>query len=117
MTHTLSTAVDGIDSGRVYTFKYRSSNAVGDSEFSTEVRYAVSSPPGQPPAPTKNYVGSTRTSLLIEWSESQATEASIVGYRLYMSAGTNQYEAVYDGYDNALLRQHEVTALTTGQLY
>ena len=106
MTHTLYVADvdDAIEQGKVYTFKYRSRNVVGDSEFSAEARYIVSSPPGQPAAPTKNYIESTRTSMLIEWSESQATEASIIGYRLYMSAGTSQYEVVYDGSDNALLR-------------
>ena len=119
MTHTLSVAVDAdnIVSGSVYTFQYRSRNVIGDSEFSTEVRYAVSSPPGQPAAPTKNYLQSTRTSLLIEWSESQATETSIIGYRLYMSAGTSQYEVVYDGNDNALLREYEITGTSAGQLY
>jgi hypothetical protein len=55
--------------------------------------------------------------MLIEWSESAATETSIIGYRLYMSEGTDQYEVVYSNSQNALLREYELAGLTVGQLY
>ena len=113
-THTLTPIPDGIVSGTTYTFKYRARNVVGYSEYSSEVRYVISSPPSQPLAPTKNYIHSTRTSMLIEWSESEATETPIIGYKLYMSEGTDQYEVVYSNSQNALLREYELTGLTTG---
>jgi hypothetical protein len=56
MSHTIST---GLVSGRIYTFKFRSANIVGYSDFSIEKRYAVSLPPSKPLAPTKNMSKST----------------------------------------------------------
>lgn len=86
--HTLSTdplASDNIESGKTYTFRIRARNIVGYSAYSNEIRYVISSPPDKPLAPTKDYDRSTKTSMFIKWSESAATETSIIGYKLYMS--------------------------------
>jgi len=53
MTHTLTTLLDGIIAGRVYTFKYRAVNVIGSSDFSAEVRYAIAAPPAKPATPTR----------------------------------------------------------------
>lgn len=115
--HTLTTDTDGIVSGTTYTFKYRSANIIGDSVFSNEVRYAISSPPAKPNTPTKDYDRSGRTFMMIQWSESAATEIPIIGYTLYMSKGTGEYEMIYEDAQNALQREFEVKGLETGQLY
>ena len=86
---------DGIESGITYTFRVRARNIVGTSEFSNEVRYVISSPPDKPDVPTKDNSRSTRTSIVIQWSESQATETPIIGYELYMSEATGEYTVVY----------------------
>jgi hypothetical protein len=70
MSHTISS---GLVSGQIYTFKYRSRNVVGYSDFSTEVRYAISTPPAKPATPTKDMSLSTLTSIYVKWSESAAT--------------------------------------------
>jgi len=61
---------------------------VGYSDFSTEVRYAISTPPAKPAAPTKDMALSTQTSIFVKWTESLPSEVPILGYKLYMSEGT-----------------------------
>jgi hypothetical protein len=51
MTHTVTTAGNGIVPGSIYTFKYRAINVVGPSTFSDETRIAAASPPGKPATP------------------------------------------------------------------
>jgi hypothetical protein len=110
LTHTIST---GLVSGEIYTFKYRSMNQVGYSEYSTEVRYAISLPPSKPQAPTKNLVLSSETSIFVEWAESAPTQVPILGYKLLMSAGTNQYHVIYED-QNPLIREFNATNLIIG---
>jgi hypothetical protein len=74
MTH-LQTV--GITSGNIYSFKFLARNAIGDSSFSDTVRFAAASPPSKPATPTKNIQSSTRSSIVIDWSTSAATEISI----------------------------------------
>ena len=49
-----TTITAAITSGTTYTFKFRSFNKVGFSEFSEQVRFAIASPPAKPVAPTKD---------------------------------------------------------------
>ena len=117
LQHTLSTDIssgDGIVSGTTYTFRIRAQNVVGYSAYSTEVRYVISSPPDKPNIPTKDYTRSGMTFMYIQWSESLATETPIIGYSLYMSEATGEYNVVYSSSQNSLLREFNVTALTTG---
>ena len=81
--------------GKIYTFKYRSQNRIGFSDFSIEKRFAATLPPSKPAAPTKDMLKSTLTSIYVLWSESQPTQAAIIGYNLYMSEGTHEYELIY----------------------
>ena len=114
MQHTLSTSYNNeIVSGTIYTFRIRSRNIVGYSEFSHEVRYVISSPPDKPNAPTKDYTRTGKTSMVIMWSESASTETPIIGYNLYVSEATGEYELAYGSTSNALLREHELTHLSS----
>lgn len=110
LTHTVT---QGLLSGEIYTFKYRSMNEVGYSDFSTEVRYATSLPPSKPASPTKNLVLSTETSIFVEWEETVATQVPILGYKLLMSRGTNEYAVIYEA-QNPLIRSFNATNLITG---
>jgi len=67
MTHTLTSADDGLVSGSTYTFKTRSKNLLGYSDFSQEVRIAVASPPAKPITPVKIYAESGKTSITVDW--------------------------------------------------
>jgi len=80
--NSMETTITGLISGATYTFKFRSFNVVGFSEFSEQVRYAIASPPAKPATPTKDMQMSTKTSIYIKWSESQATEIPILGYKI-----------------------------------
>ena len=110
-SHTISS---GLVSGRIYTFKYRSKNSVGYSDFSVEKRYAVSMPPEKPATPTKDMARSTTTSIYVLWSEQPATAVPILGYKLYMSAGTSEYSLIYSNAQNPLIREFNATGLVTG---
>jgi hypothetical protein len=116
LTYTLQSG-DGIASGKTYTFMYRSKNIVAYSDYSEQIRIAVASPISQPAKPTKDYVRSTKTSITVLWSESTATEVPVLGYKLYMSAGTDEYSVVYSDAQNSLLREYTASNLTTGVYY
>jgi hypothetical protein len=96
---------------------FRSKNIVGYSFYSEQVRIAVASPISKPTTPTKDYVRSTKTEITVHWTESTATEVPVIGYKLYMSAGTDEYSVVYSDEQNALLREYTVANLTTGVYY
>lgn len=59
---------------------------------------------------------STESSIFVEWSESMPTEVPILGYKLFMSAGTEEYELIYEA-QNPLIRYYNTTGLRTGQIY
>ena len=80
--NSMETTINGLTSGATYTFKFRSFNVVGFSEFSEQARFAIASPPAKPVTPTKDMQMSTKTSIYIKWSESQATEVPILGYKI-----------------------------------
>jgi hypothetical protein len=108
--------VTGLTEGTIHTFKYAALNEIGRSEYSSEVRIAVSRPPVKPAAPTKNIEKSTRTSIFVEWEAGQPTEVPILGYKLYMAHGTSEYKLVY-AEQNPLIREFNVTFLTSGSFY
>jgi len=57
------------------------------------------------------------TSIYVKWAESLPTEVPILGYKLYMSEGTSEYKLIYANIYNSLIREYNVTNLTTGLLY
>ena len=52
MTHTITTATDGLVSGKVYKFKFEATNELGNSESSPVSEYALCDTPSAPGAPT-----------------------------------------------------------------
>ena len=66
-THTATFAVDGITTGRIYSFKFRALNSKGLSEFSEILSVAASDPPIKANMPTVDYALSTKDSLFIKW--------------------------------------------------
>lgn len=113
----MTNAANGITSGTTYGFKFRAVNAVGESAFSSESRFAAATAPAQPNKPTKSLSESTKESIFIEWDEVAATEIPIQGYKLYIDYGDGEYVNVYDGSRNSLQRSYNVTGLSTGESY
>jgi len=68
MTHTVTTAANGLVSGTIYTFKFRAVNVIGASLFSAESRFAVASPPSKPATPVRASILQSKTQITIIWS-------------------------------------------------
>lgn len=117
LTHTLTTTNDGIVSGVTYTFKTRSKNVLGYSDYSREVRIAVASPPNKPAAPIKVYAESGKTFITVDWQTSSGTEIPVLGYELQISADTNEFKTIYYANDNSLTTKWTASDLITAQLY
>lgn len=67
LTHTVTFALDGIVTGKIYSFKFRGQNNKGYSDFSGSVSIAAVGPPDKPATPTVDYSLSTRNQLYIKW--------------------------------------------------
>jgi len=63
-THTINT---GLTEGRIYSFRWRAVNAVGDGTNSEEVQIAIADGLVSPAAIRKNYALSSTTSISVEW--------------------------------------------------
>ena len=51
MQHTLTYAVDGSTTGKIYSIKTRSMNVMGYSDYSETLYIAANSPPSRPETP------------------------------------------------------------------
>ena len=90
LQHTVTFALNGITTGKIYSFKFRAKNSKGYSDFSNILDVAAVDPPDQPDQPTVNYELSGIDSLLIEWSrvtDQAAPGGLITGYSLHMDDG------------------------------
>ena len=89
-TYTLTFAVDGIISGKVYSFKSRAKNSKGYSDYSEIVSIAASSPPAKASTPTVDYTYSSKSKLFVKWTLSPdaiGPGGLITGYKLYADDG------------------------------
>jgi len=90
MSHSLTTGGDSLTTGLIYSFKWRSKNVMGYSEFSEILTVACNQLPLQANTPTVNYDYSSSTSLFVTWSlnaDGTGTGGLITGYKLYMDDG------------------------------
>ena len=74
-------------------------------------------PPTKPATPSKVMAKSTTTSIFVTWTQAAATQVPILGYKLFLSAGTSQYTLVYNNTRNPLITEYNITGLMTGQVY
>lgn len=93
------TAIDyTMTPGKHYFFHYYFTNGQGDSPASDIMEIALGDYPAAPNAPTKNDLLSTVSSIYLEWGHVSETQLSVVGYELWMDAGSNGYfQKVFDG--------------------
>lgn len=59
--------ISGLVQSTIYTFQYRSLNAVGPSAFSIQKRFQAILPPAKPAAPAKDMAQSSLTSVYLTW--------------------------------------------------
>jgi hypothetical protein len=112
LTHTLTTAADSVVTGTIYRFRFRAVNAIGNSEYSDTVRYAVVDPPAAPALPTVMQAQTSTSQIAFEWAKvvpvaGQETGQTIHGYLAYMmevnkaassvSQTEGEYTLVYNG--------------------
>jgi hypothetical protein len=89
LQHSLTVAADGLVSGLIYKFRFRATNAVGTSEFSDTVRYALADPPAAPTAPVFLVALTSEKQIGISWDRvvptaGQESGQEILGYLVYV---------------------------------
>lgn len=83
---TTFTIAEGINSGTMYRFRYRSLNTNGYSGWSPITYIVAATVPKRPPAPT--FVTATATSISLSFSASTDSKGSdITSYSLFMNTG------------------------------
>jgi hypothetical protein len=121
-THTANFAVDGITTGKIYSFKFRALNSKGFSEFSEILSVAASDPPIKANTPTVDYALSTKNSLFIKWqltTDMVTPGGRIIGYYLYCDDGLGgAFTIVLNTVGlTAHVNEFLVTGLTTSRQY
>ena len=111
--------ITGLDAGKNYRFQYIALNDFGASEPSLTLTIAPSYLPDPPTNIEVDWELSTKTSLLIRWSDPIVTpSAHILGYLLYMDDGNGgQFELIYDGSVFPGITYSDVQGLTNGLIY
>lgn len=90
MQHTVTYAADNVETGKIYTFRLKSQNVKGYSEYSEQVSIACSSPPAKANAPQVDYSLSSRESIYVQWvlnDDGLGDGGVIQGYKVYMDDG------------------------------
>ena len=90
LVHELTTTLDEITTGLVYSFSTRAANLKGSSPYSLVLQAAIASPPARPAAPTVDRAHSGASSLYIRWGPSLVDPTTspggdIAGYMLLMA--------------------------------
>jgi hypothetical protein len=138
-THSLSVAADGLTTGLIYKFRFRATNAVGNSEYSDTVRFALVDTPTAPSAPSGLAQQTSESQIGFEWLAivpvtGQETGQAILGYLAYMmevnapagaepfSLSSGEFVLVYNGTNfpdttSVLLRSLNGTAIRAGYEY
>ena len=118
LAHTLTLAANSLVAGQYYRYKIRAINAAGYSDFSEELRVALSELPDQPSAPSKDDSLSSSSTIMVTWTAVANEDVPTLGYYLYMDGGNNgEYELVFDGKNQPGITQYLVSGLEEGRAY
>ena len=84
--------------GNMYTLKYVAENSVGLSQDSSLLYVSLARKPNKPAPPTFDSKRSTRTQIVLQWTEGVSVDIPVTGYRIYSDKGLpgNQF-LIYDG--------------------
>ena len=101
MVHTLTAAADGLIAGYVYSFIFAATNAIGNSQGSSIVSFALVDPPLAPSIPVVMPIFTSMTQLAVQWGQVAPTQTPgglVKGYVLYMlDPLVGAYIKVFDG--------------------
>ena len=75
LTHTVDPSAEGLTVGKIYQFRLRATNAVGNSEYSDPLRVALVDAPGVPGTPAVTLAQTSQTKIAFEWGESATLPA------------------------------------------
>jgi hypothetical protein len=101
MVHTVTYSLDGVQTGQIYSFRFKARNSIGYSEYSQILSVAATSPPTKAATPQVDYTLSDRMSLHLKWDLNSdgpgGIGTAISGYKLYMDDGRGGlFSAIFD---------------------
>jgi hypothetical protein len=86
-SYTIVASDNSMTPGNLYTFKIRSLNSLGNSDFSDSLTVGLVELPSQLTAPIKASEGNSETSISLEWSELSGQTLEVLKYSLYVDDG------------------------------
>ena len=118
MSHTVTVASGLVIAHGKYRFRIYCTNDFGVSDPSSEVVVSIASLPSQPNAVTKDQLGSSQTSIKVQWIALTDVEA-VTGYLVYMAdiSASGAYNLIYDGSANPIRLTYTAVLLTPGKSY
>ena len=109
--------VTGLTPGLQYRFVTTASNAIGESEFSTEVSWYSAELPSKPAALSRGSQ-STRTQIELDWPVHLDNDIRVTGYVLEADIDhSDVFQVIYDGSDHPEYTDFVFTSVTTGEYY
>lgn len=91
--------------GNTYRFKVAAVNAIGEGPQSNAIYVALAKPVSLPSTPTIDRSRSTRTSIWLTWTEGDAGDIPVLGFKVFqIYQGTGDSSMVYDGSLNPLTK-------------
>lgn len=103
--------------GRIYSFKFRSANSVGFSEFSDLLRVGISDQILAPLNLNSDLELATATSLTMTWSAVPDGQLKTNGYSLEMILDDDNWVQVFDSVNNPDRLRATIFGLQTAKLY
>ena len=106
LTHTLTTATDGLVAHNKYRLRVRAVNSHGESDYSLQAVIAAAPLPSKFDAVLKDQAYSSNTTIMVRWSDPAGEVEPILGYRLLMTDTVTEVNTtVYDNPTNEDLRE------------
>jgi hypothetical protein len=97
---TLTVSDDLLVEGQTYSFKFRSSNSIGFSQFTELLRVSLSDEVSAPQNLKANLALTTANSITLVWDRVADAQIATQGYLLEMLQEDDTWALVFDGSSN-----------------
>lgn len=116
LTHSMTVSADSLTAGKIYTFRFRAVNDVGNSEYSEYLRVGLGNQVGQPQNLAADLSATGPNYITLEWDPVADADLDTLGYIVQMLVGT-AYETVYDASNDPDATSYTKYGLTAGEEY